>query len=994
MDILYKNFITDNQQLINSIMSRIEMRGQRILLTAGCGSGKTHFMLTTLANELANRGKQLVLTVPTSLQAEQNTGYEFIDADGNKKHVRSVTGTSKERITSTYECFCSVYDLNAQILDLSVEDLAGMVFVVDEAHQLQTAMNYRKVAIENTLKAANRIVECGGTVIFMTGTPRRLEDCDYDDTIRCIKVDDAGNPVPQLNFDNMHVLSRASKATTFDDCVVNELVSILEKGGHPIVRINDKEMIRRISLQLMKLQYKIKVLTSADKTCSLIDGRKKYSSDVYECVVESNILPDADCYLVTSVLEVGTSITGILRNGAVVKDKTLTPVCVVTKGTQFDLDELAQFFARPRYQIDNAYLLLNFTENNHKQAPSFGAILSKMAADAGIRQVNLNQESCQITFNRSLIKSLKGEDERKNLKYDINTRKWNVDLMQLRNAACKEYDKNLYFCRETSLVPALADMFQISQDKIHMGNCENGKKYEKIELGTLPEEFDADVEQLLSDQKIRDSLASSMRPELSSFGKLYDFSQKAYTCSSGITISGNEILNRINKLTIKNIYSIDKAIDLVKKQFADGGKMVYLEDEPTEASKRQDPLEFAASIAAMQMAQEPFEKRNRIIWYYESHYLGREVPYAAEGRTLRDDFDEADAKKYSIMLGSHYFSVIYKAYSQLCGEMDISDIMAQPFSDTEEGALDYIYQLYYSELNSLSRKALANSALQSTAEYNVLTNIGCYIPDFNFAEQFAKGNKDITRELGKGNISFLDFDRNKSKVLDIRALKWIAHNMLPAMRTHMRRGKFSGAYGYKDILILLKRIYSYGIMTDKDGNFRAIQLFHPRTRPYIRAGKDKRLEFLNKTLMEGSKSSQEASIKYAADVAKAGLKKLYRGKTALIGTATFNLVKEMLHIDRNGEIQEQGYAEAMPTEEDPVYSFAANYRTSFYVDHSIEVLCAYFEDHMEKIHTTFSFMDLVADGTYEQYCKKLHLQTDDRIDCSWTVNPPIEEQAA
>lgn len=993
MDNFYNEFIADNGKLMTNIMSHIRYGGQRILLTAGCGSGKTYFMLTTLVEELVKEDKQLILTVPTSLQAEQNAGYEFTDFDGETRHVKPVTGTSKERIVSNYGCFCSVYDLNAQILDLPAETLAKIVFVVDEAHQLQTAMNYRKVAIENTLKAAAKITACGGTVIFMTGTPRRLEDCEFDETIRCIKVDEAGNPVPQINFDNMYVLSRASKATSFDDCVINEIVSILRNSGHPIVRINDKEMIRRVSLQLMKLQYRVKILTSADKTCSVIDGRKKYASDVYESVVESNILPDADCYLVTSVLEVGTSITGIQRNGEVVQDRTLTPVCVVTKGPQFDMDELAQFFARPRFKIDNAYLILNFAENQNKQAPSLGSLLCRATNDACIRKINLEQESSLMEFDRSLVRSLKGDDERENLKFDTSSRTWSIDFMQLRNAVCKKYDKSLFFCRNLSLVPALAEMFGIHQDKIHMGNCANGQKYDKVTLGTLPAEFDADVKQYLSKKEIRDSLASSVRPELSSFGELYDFSKKNYLCSSGITISGNEVLSRINKLTLKYIYTVDQAIGFVKKQYADGKNAIYLDEEPNEYSKRQDPLEFAASIAAIHMAQEPFEKRNRILWYYESHYLGKDVPYGAEGRTLRDDFDDADVKKYTVMLNSHYFSAIYKAYSLVNNMMDICDIMAQPFADTEEGAITYIHQLFYSEMNSAPRKVLANSALQSTAEYNVLTNLGCYIPDYNFEEQFAKNNKKVTRDLGKGNISFQNFDRNKRKVLDIRALKWIAYNMLSSMRTHMRRGRFTGSYGYKDILILLERIYAYTLIHDENGNFKAIALLHPRRNPYIRAGKDKRLEFLNKTLMEGSKSRQEESIKYASDMAKAGLHKLYRGKNRLVGVAATALVNEMLHIDRDGEIQEQGYAEAAPTEDDPVYSFTANYRTSFYVDHSIEVMCAYFEDHVEKIGYVESFMDLVANGTYELYCEKLHLRTDPRIDCSWTNNPPIKAAA-
>ena len=991
MEYFYKNFVTENAAILDDIENRIEMKGQKILMTAGCGSGKTFFMLSILSGWVAKNNKMLILTVPNSLQAEQNAKYEFEAAEGTKKHVLPVTGTSKNRIESGFPCYCSVYDLNAQILDLPVETLSNMVFVVDEAHQLQTAVNYRPKAIQDTLRAANRVAACGGTVIFMTGTPRRLEDCDYDETIRCIKVDDNGNYIPQVNFKDLTVLSRASKQTPMEDCVINALVSILEKGGHPIVRINDKKMISKISLQLKKLSYNVKVLTSADKTCALIDGKKRYLSDMYENVAENSILPDADCYLVTSVLETGTSITGILRNGVVVQDRTLTPVCVVTKGTQFDLDELMQFFARPRFQIDNAYLILNFVEDKSKQAPSFGSVITDISIDATQRMHSLNSELSGCDFDRSMIRSIQGEDERKNLHYDINTKSWAIDRMQIRNDACKVYDKNLYFLRGMNLVPALAEAFQISSESIHMESCKNGKTYEKISIGTLPAKFDQDVKTFLSSKKVRDSLIASTRPELSAFPDLYEFSKKQYLCDSGITISGNEILNHICKLATEGIFSVDQAINLTKKQYIDGNSKVFICDEANE--KKQDPMELAASIAAIQLTNEPVEKRNQVLWYYASHYLGEDVPYGREISTLADIFDAAKAKKYTMMLGSHYFSAIYKACRLLNGRMDICTIMAQPFADTEEGALDYIFQSYYAELNTMPRSTFEHTALQSTAEYMIATNPGCYIPDFNFREQIEKGNKKIALELGGGDISFKNFDKISKRTLDQRDLTWIAYNMLSAMRRHMHNGKFSGTYNAGDILTLFKRIFSHRILTNEDGSFKAIVILNPRKKPYMEVEKDQRLKYMDTVLTEGSASNNTDTRKYAAAQAEAGLRKIfYSSNKAEVRNKITSIVRDMLHIDEDGEVQE--HEQEIPTVEHKAYSLSATFLPQFYVDHAIQVLYAYATEHEDKINGLHSFMDLVEDGTYLKYCNQLNLAPDDRFEYFENEYPSLFSEVA
>lgn len=980
MEVQYTGHISESEELLQTLRAQINEGGKSVLLTAGCGSGKTYFMLKTLSSAIAKEGKRVILTVPTSLQSEQNASYQYESADGTIQRVIPVTGTSKNIVAGHNECCCTVYDLNIQILDLPDSELANTVFIIDEAHQLQTSLNYRKTAISHTLKAAEKVLSCNGTVIYMTGTPRRLEDCSFDEVIRCVRTDEAGKVIPQVNFSGIRVLYRASKATSFEDCTVNEILSLLEEGKHPIVRINDKDMIGRISTQLLKANYTVRELTSEDKTCALIDGRKRYLSDTYESVVESHILPEADCYLVTSVLETGTSITGRTQNGQTVQDSSLTPVYVASRSSQFDMDELAQFFARPRFAVSDACLILNFAPDPTKHAHSLGEILYRLTTDACARRDGLNHDFTGMEFDRSLVRSLKGEDERRGLYFDARSREWELDHMQIRDNACRTFDKERYIHRKEALVSALDDLFRIGRENISVSACQTGNGREKVETGTLPEQFDLDVKELLLTDEVSRSLEESVRPDLSCVDELFRFSKKNYVCSSGIELSGNAILSRICKYTIKGIYSVEQAAGFVKKQYETGSVSVTLINNPDDGSVRRDPLEFAASCAAIQMTQESLDRQNFLIWYYESHYLGKLLPYESASRRLTDVFDAADAKKYAVMLGSHYFSAIYQAYSLVSGHMDLCEILAQPFADTEEGAIDWIYQTYYAELNTRPRYWISNTVLQSSAEYAILTNPGCFIPDYCFAEQKEKGNRTITLELGGGKISLRDFDRAKTKTLDMRTLTWIAYNMITSMRSHFRKGRFSGSYTAEDILTLLKRIYSYELIYNKDKTVRAIKLVHLRTRAYTRAGKDARLKFLNDILADSSESDCPDTRQYAVDQAKNGLKKICHGDSRKMIPAIVSMLENMMHLD-NGAIRNDFKPEG------EIYSFTADMYPSFYVDHSIQVLHALFSEHPEMMGTVSSFMDLVADGTYEQYCKKLGLRTDARINCIWTDNP-------
>lgn len=71
---------------------------------------------------------------------------------------------------------------------------------------------------------------------------------------------------------------------------------------------------------------------------------------VYQNILEKAALPAADCYIVTSVMEVGTSIRQIMDfDGQMHVPDNLVPVYVCRNPDDCDLDDMQQFFARPRF---------------------------------------------------------------------------------------------------------------------------------------------------------------------------------------------------------------------------------------------------------------------------------------------------------------------------------------------------------------------------------------------------------------------------------------------------------------------------------------------------------------------------------------------------------------------------------------------------------------------------------------------------------------------
>ena len=151
---------------------------------AGCGSGKTYMMLTYLAKKLLQENMSLVLAVPTTAIAAQAEKYD-------PKPVILTADNKTNRFEFAYPyMYAAVYDKvvlpEGEITKDMAFWLSNCVLVIDEAHDPETAWTYRSSAIAHLNAFVKTVIEYGGTVIRMTGTPRKLGGLAFDDVVRNI----------------------------------------------------------------------------------------------------------------------------------------------------------------------------------------------------------------------------------------------------------------------------------------------------------------------------------------------------------------------------------------------------------------------------------------------------------------------------------------------------------------------------------------------------------------------------------------------------------------------------------------------------------------------------------------------------------------------------------------------------------------------------------------------------------------------------------------
>lgn len=373
----YFGHIGDSKENMDFIKARmLSSSDAESLFIAPPGSGKTYAFAHAFdeliwdyhnAFHVDNRRRKMpvfFIMCPSRIQNIQNA---------ETYHMRALIGGNG--IIDFKECqsYSAVYDKAPEIIRaLEESDCSGLNIniVIDEAHTLISEYEFRSRAMDAVNDLIALIRELGGNIIYMTATPEPLLGLlDVKEIVKF--VDSAYNaPAERLNV----VRIKNSKELNFDDQVEALLVSAVEQGRTPFVRVNDIKWTAAMICELKSKGINVVSLDSRDKgiedeEIEAVDEngktytftQTKYENCIFDSVVRKSCLPSVDkngqkidVYFTTSVIECGSNIESI--DG--IKDENLMPVFIVQKSSDFSLDAMEQFFNRVRFKVKdyNVYI--------------------------------------------------------------------------------------------------------------------------------------------------------------------------------------------------------------------------------------------------------------------------------------------------------------------------------------------------------------------------------------------------------------------------------------------------------------------------------------------------------------------------------------------------------------------------------------------------------------------------------------------------------------
>ena len=486
----YDKYLSDNAQIVDAMVNACSMRGKKILVEAPTSAGKTHLVCTALAQRLkdANNGKQettpeikaavemlrnagiiipeanaeeqprkVIIAVPTNLQSWQGKLYGTSSIAGDSKDDFQIDKNDGKAITTVYDC-CD------RLLYYPDEMLRRVVLVIDEFHQILSARSYRSKAIKKLIAVSNRICEAGGTVICMTATPASiLYFWQYGAYLLF-------TPASGIKTNIKHIdLVHKTKDINFFDAITNRIVKAKQKKETPVVMVQNKEKIAQLQQVLADAGIKALAITSDSKERNQTeDGVWDYVDGTYKSIINCTI-PFCDALLCTSILECGTSITGRkTKDGTIIKDSKILPIYTALDG-ETNIDSMTQFFARFRFDIDNAEVLISDVRSLPKNLVDVKAgaqaVISQFEEDLySVRKEIAN--AFEIDLYRKIYKSLHGHTDTKGIDDDLNT----VDFGILHADAVAKY-YNLIYRQPADGKHILSDAFAVPVDDVPLSSA-------------------------------------------------------------------------------------------------------------------------------------------------------------------------------------------------------------------------------------------------------------------------------------------------------------------------------------------------------------------------------------------------------------------------------------------------------------------------------------------------------------------------------------------
>lgn len=497
----YDKYITDSTTLTDRIadLCSYNKTGVRFLFQAMPGGGKTYFSCCDLVkkiNQKTNYSKTVVLAVPNNIQCWQNRQQygTYAVAGDSDENFRRKQGIESKGYTAVYECV-------AELATWPATELKNYVLIIDEMHQLMTECDYR--AFEGITAAADAVVAAGGVVMCMTATPRQiLHLWQFSEWIVAERKDGGKTNVQSIEYISVDT----RKQIKVFDAVLEEIRSAKEARRMAVVRLQSKEKIDEAKKTLEAEGISCEVLTADCKDkVKETDGNWYYKSQTYASLIQSGTLPDVDCLLVTSILEVGTSVIGVNRGGTVVQDAGLTPIFVCQR-SDTDLDRMLQFFARFRFSIAEAKIFCSKCQTPNEDAEDLtqGAdeIMVKKATTLYMQGDRLAASFSQDKFRR-LLKSWHGHTDGKGLTEDGK-----IDMPLIWADAVQRYF-GLVYRQQGAAQVIISQEFGVPVTVREINTLE--QKSQKQKKVKISDEAKAAFRALMADDSVFKTLASDER---------------------------------------------------------------------------------------------------------------------------------------------------------------------------------------------------------------------------------------------------------------------------------------------------------------------------------------------------------------------------------------------------------------------------------------------------------------------------------------------------
>lgn len=287
------------------------------LLVSGTGTSKTYTMLDNpsgifraLSKKYLNR--IFIIACPNRIQNQQNA-----------KSYRVFALIGGERATINTNILTMVYEKSDEaLLKFIKEEGKEVTLVIDEAHQLIMAENYRAESIDSIEELSKHCFN----VIHLTATPRLLEDYYTYNNKYFFEYNDA---TINNNLGELFIYT----VSDIDSSLIFKLKQIKEEGKQSLVMIDSNDSIEKYRELLEKHKFKVGILSREYKD----------NNEVYDSVMNNDLIPsDYDVTLATSIMECGTNL----------KNTNIVPICIINRADYISRDSLEQKFSRLREKND------------------------------------------------------------------------------------------------------------------------------------------------------------------------------------------------------------------------------------------------------------------------------------------------------------------------------------------------------------------------------------------------------------------------------------------------------------------------------------------------------------------------------------------------------------------------------------------------------------------------------------------------------------------